>query len=412
MAETIFLHVDMDAFFAAVEQREQPELRGKPVIIGAAPDARGVVSTCSYEARRFGVHSAMPSRTAYRLCPHGVFLPVRGALYRRVSGEIFAIFSRFSPYVEGLSIDEAFIDITGSQQLFGGPVAAARKLRAAIAAELQLTASVGVAPNKFLAKLASDMDKPDGLTVVPREPAAIEAFLAPLPVRRIWGVGEKTAATLKRGGLQTIGDVQQLREEELRHLLGDAAGRHIYRLAHGRDTREIAPETVEKSISHEHTFGQDTRDWAVLEQVLVGLIEKVGGRLRQQGKVARTVHLKLRWAPFQTITRQRRTTPTASDRELIRLGLELLERERCRRAVRLIGFGVGDLAAADAEIPYQPDLFDPVDDDEQQRNTELDAAVDEVRRRLGPGAVGRGQWRGRKHQAPVPRRQAPQWPET
>ncbi len=392
-----FLHVDMDAFFAAVEQREQPELRGRPVIVGASPNARGVVSTCSYEARVFGVHSAMPSRTAYRLCPQGVFVPVRGELYQAVSREIFTIFAKFSPFVEPLSIDEAFLDITGSMHLFGGAVATGNALRQCIHDETQLTASVGVAPNKFLAKLASDMDKPDGITVVPRAPDEIRAFLAPLPIRRIWGVGQKTAAHLEAAGLTCIGDLQCLIREELQQLLGEAGGWHIHELSWGRDSREIAMDTPDKSISAEHTFGEDVRCWDQVERTALKLAEKVGARLRGQGKRATTIHIKIRWTPFRTITRQVRCQPPIdSDRELIAKAMELLTRERSNQGVRLVGFAVSGFVDADEDVVYQPDLFreDPVI--ERERNESLDSAVDSVRQRFGRSSLQRANWKKRK----------------
>ncbi|MBQ3811143.1 MAG: DNA polymerase IV, partial [Kiritimatiellae bacterium] len=209
MARRSILHVDMDAFFASVEQRDRPELRGRPVIVGAGPHERGVVSTCSYEARRFGVHSAMPSREAFRLCPQGVFLPPDGARYMAASAKVFGIFDRYTPLVQGLSCDEAFLDVSGAEKLFGDAVSIARRIRADIAGELHLTASVGVATNKFLAKVASDLNKPDGLTVVPEDAEGIRAFLAPLPVGRIFGVGRVTGEALAAAGIRTIGDLQR-----------------------------------------------------------------------------------------------------------------------------------------------------------------------------------------------------------
>lgn len=393
MSERTFLHVDMDAFFAAVEQLDNPELLGRPVVVGAPPDRRGVVCTCSYEARVFGVHSAMPSRTAYRLCPHAVFLPVRGKRYGEISRQVFEIFRQYSPFVEKLSIDEAFLDITGSMHLFGGPVDTADRVREQIKSDLGLTASVGLAPNKFLAKLASDMDKPDGLTIVPRDPGEIETFLAPLPIRRIWGVGKVTGKRLNDFGFQTIGDLQLRSESELQQILGLRSGSHIYRLSHGIDKREIAGHVPEKSISHEHTYADDCRDWDLVEQTVLRLAEKVGSRLRKAGKVAATAHIKLRWSSFDTITRQLRLSPPAhTDHELIDAALKLLHREKRSRAVRLVGFGVSALYDPEGQPAYQPDLFAPDAGSKAGKFAQLDSAVDTIRQRFGEGSLKRGKW--------------------
>lgn len=393
---TTFLHVDMDAFFAAVEQRDNPELRGKPVIVGAPPDARGVVSTCSYEARKFGVHSAMPSRQAYKLCPHGIYVSCRAKRYGEVSKQVFAIFEQYTPFVEPLSIDEAFLDITGSMHLRGGDIATAEAIQAQIRDELQLTASIGVAGNKYLAKLASDMNKPDGLTVVPRDPGEITSFLAPLPIRRIWGIGEKSAARLAAKGISHIGQIQAMSQDQLTQMFGERTAEHLYQRAFGIDHRRIVTESTDKSISNEHTFGTDCTDWKTVERTLLGLIEKVGGRLRPSQRTACTVHLKLRWSDFKTITRQQRLDPpTHQDRRLIDAGFELLTREKSGQPVRLVGFGVSGLSgeADDADL-IQPDLFGEADGQqaEDERNVELDAAVDAIRQQFGTGGVKRGDW--------------------
>ncbi len=382
----------MDAFFAAIEQRDHPELRGKPVIVGAAGDRRGVVSTCSYEARRFGVHSAMPSRTAAKLCPHGIFVPVDMHKYHLVSQQIHALFSRFTPLVEPVSVDEAFLDVTGSLHLFGGAEAVARKLKEAIWEETRLTSSVGVAPNKFLAKLASDMNKPDGLTMVPFDPDAIARFLAPLPVRRIWGIGEKGAERLHAVGLRTIGDLQQAPLSHLVRLLGDKGGLHVHELAFGRDTRQIALDVLEKSISHEHTFGDDCHDRDLLEATLRELVQKVGRRLRKHGMLGTTGQLKLRWSDFTTITRQRALPiPTHADQTLLDLAMELFAEAMQPRPVRLIGFGVSGLLDESQAQDHlvQPDLFDdPVARDE--RRDQVDHALDRIRAKYGDKSIRRG----------------------
>lgn len=394
---TTYLHVDMDAFFAAIEQLDNPELRGKPVIVGAPGNARGVVSTCSYEAREFGVHSAMPSRQAYKLCPDGIFVPVRGSRYGEVSGQVFDIFEQYTPFIEPLSIDEAFLDITGSMHLFGGDVATAEAIKQQIKDDLHLTGSVGVAKNKYLAKIASDMNKPDGITIVPRDDDAIVEFLAPLPVRRVWGIGPKSAARLHSKGITHIGQLQKLSIDELTSLFGEKTAHHLYNRAFGIDHRVIVTETTDKSISNEHTYGTDCADWMEIEQTLLGLVEKVGARLRSSHRAARTAHLKLRWPDFKTITRQIRLDPPAhNDRPLIDAAFELLQREKCSKAVRLIGFGLSGLVDPEdtEDVFRQPDLFSDPESElaSDSRNEELDQAVDNIRNKYGRGSLNRGKW--------------------
>jgi len=390
------LHVDMDAFFAAVEQRDHPELRGKPVVVGAPPDQRGVVSTCSYEARAFGVHSAMPSREAFQRCPQAVFLPPDMPRYAAVSRQVFAIFERFSPLVEPVSIDEAFLDVTGSKRLFGEPETIAASIRAAIRAETGLTASVGVAGNKFLAKLASESRKPDGLTVVPRDRAALLAFLAPLPVGRLWGVGKMMRDLLEQHGYRTIGDLQRASEASLAPIIGPHAAGHLLRLAFGEDEREIETDFEEKSISREHTFLADCRDPEMLRAVLRDLADDVGRRLREAGKFAGVGRLKLRWADFQTLTRQRTfPAPVCDDFTLRRLALDLFEAEPLIQPVRLIGFGVSGFAA---ERHEQLSLFeDPAD--RRDRDEKLCHTVDRLREKLGRDQIVRADRVGRKNEA-------------
>ncbi|MDD5706989.1 MAG: DNA polymerase IV, partial [Kiritimatiellae bacterium] len=298
------LHVDMDAFFAAVEQRDRPELRGLPVIVGAPRDRRGVVSTCSYEARAFGVHSAMPSREAARLCPRGIFLPPDMERYAAVGRQVRKIFERFTPLVEPLSIDEAFLDVTGSRGLFGDGQTIAAMIRAAIRDELHLTASVGVAGNKFLAKLGSELAKPDGLVVAPRERPAILAFLAPLPVGRLWGVGKVLKAQLEQHGYRLIGDLQRAERARLEAQVGRHVAGHLLQLAFGDDPREVETVREELSISREHTYDVDCRNLDDLCRTLRDLADDVGRRLRADGRYATVGRLKLRWGDFRTITRQ------------------------------------------------------------------------------------------------------------
>jgi DNA polymerase-4 len=381
-----FLHVDMDAFFAAVEQRDRPELRGRPVVVGAPPDKRGVVAAASYEARRYGIHSAMPSREAGRLCPHAVFLPPDGARYEEVSRQLLRILERFTPWVEPLSIDEAFLDVSGARRLFGTGREIAGRIKGAIRDELGLTASVGVAPNKFLAKLASEMNKPDGLTVVPEDPREIEDFLAPLPVGSLWGVGKVTRGILESAGLRTIGDVQKAKQEQVARLVGGASARHLCALAWGLDDREIEVDGEEKGISREHTFPVDVRDAATIEAVLLDLVDEVGTHLRSAGKYAATVRIKLRWQGFKTLTRQRQARPPACDDfTLRRVAVELFRAIDLVKPVRLIGFGVGNLTRT---VEEQMRLFE-AGGRTLERRERLSRTVDSLRRKLGPKAIGR-----------------------
>ncbi len=393
------LHLDMDAFFAAIEILDNPHLRGRPVIVGAPPDRRGVVSTASYEARRYGVHSAMPSRTAYKLCPHGVFLPVRMERYQEFSAKIREIMHRFTPFVEPLSVDEAFLDITGLlQNNAPSPATIARELKQRIYAETRLTASVGVARNKFLAKLASDFEKPDGLTVVPGDPAEVRAFLAPLKINVLWGVGEVTGEKLRRFGFHTVGDLQDASIGRLRELLGQRTAWHLHEMAFGRDDRPVVTEHEEKSISNEDTFPEDCTDPAHVEQTLINLTENVGRRLRESGKLAKTAQLKLRFADFKTITRQRGLEPSScNDRDLLAAALQLfrLVYRQAPHPVRLVGFEVNNLIEPhSATTRRQPLLWD-TDSDEKlelprtQKERRLDRAVDELREQYGKDILQR-----------------------
>ena len=305
------LHVDLDAFFAAVEQRDRPELRGKPVVVGGGgPNDRGVVSTASYEARVFGVRSAMPLRTAAALCPQAIFVPVDGRKYTEVSKQVMAILRRFTPLIEPLSIDEAFLDMTGTDALFGTGEEVGRKIQQAVRDELELTISVGVASNRLVAKIASDLRKPEGLVVVP--PGEERAFLAPLAIERLWGVGARTRKALADYDVKTIGDLAALPEDVLVRRFG-SHGASISARARGIGDTEVGEgETAAKSISHEHTFDVDTDDWEVIERTLLALSEGVGGRLRSSNVLCSTVAVKIRDTEFVTITRQR--TLARSDR--------------------------------------------------------------------------------------------------
>lgn len=374
------LHVDMDAFFASVEQRDHPEWRGRPVIVGAAPDERGVVSTCSYEARRYGVHSAMSSREAGRLCPDGVFVRPDMERYREASARVFEIFDRYTPLVQGLSCDEAFLDVSGARTLFGDAETIARRIRADIRSELRLTASVGVAVNMFLAKLASDMNKPDGLTVVPTDPDEITRFLAPLPVTRIFGVGKSMDEELKKHSLRRIADIQNTPPAALRRWFGANAAEFLHELAFGRDARRIVTETAEKSISREHTFPVDETDPGRVRAKLLELASDVAARVRAAGHRATTGHLKLRTDDFRTITRQRRFARPAQDDFTCReTALELFNAEPWSRPVRLVGFGASGFT--DEPPDDRQSLFGPDPEDEKARKREsLSRAIDEIRK--------------------------------
>ena len=389
MPEKTILHIDMDAFFAAVEVHDRPELKGKPVVIGSPPDKRGVVSTCSYEARKFGIHSAMPSRTAFKLCPHAVFLPPNMKRYHEVSGQIMAIFRRFTPLVEPLSCDEAFLDVTGARYLFGDGPAIARKIKAAVLEETGLTCSVGVASNMFLAKIASDLNKPDGLTVVPASEKLIASFLAPLPVKRMWGAGKKTQAILEEHRIRTIGDLQAVAPEKLAAWIGDSTAASFRRLAFGIDNREIETAGEEKSISNEITFDEDLRDAGAVEAALLDLADKVGTRLRRAGFYASTAQIKIRWKDFLTITRQRRLdSPCCDDITLRETAQELFRKESLHSAVRLIGFGVSGLRRT-ADVP-QLDLFQSPEKQTSTKREALSRAIDRIRVRFGRASIRRG----------------------
>lgn len=389
------LHVDMDAFFAAIEQRDRPELRGRPIAVGALPEERGVVATASYEARRFGIHSAMASRTAARRCPELVFVPPRHAHYEAVSRQVMAILSAETPEIEPVSIDEAFLDLTRCLTAPEEAVVMARRIKDRLRHELGLTGSAGIGPNKFLAKLASDLHKPDGLAVIPSAPDAVRDVLAPLPVSRIWGVGPATAALLGRRGLRRIGDVQRRPVSDLVRILGPALGHHVHSLAFGRDDRPVVSgPQEEQSLSHEETFARDISDRGELRRCLLELVEKVGRRLRRSGRLATSAHLKLRFADFRTVTRQQ-TLPgaTHADRDLLRCAAAILDRVDLPQAVRLIGFGVGGLCGSvDGVEPRQLLLFDDPHQAEAERNAALDHAVDELRARYGDGILKRRRW--------------------
>lgn len=381
--ERRIIHLDMDAFFASVEQRDHPAYRGKPVIVGGAPRSRGVVSTCSYEARRYGVHSAMPLLEASKRCPHGIFLPVRMRRYQEVSSSIMSILREYTPLVEPLSLDEAFMDVTGSERLFGPAERIAREMVDRIDRELGLSASVGVAHNKFLAKLASDLKKPKGFTVIPTE--GVASLLAPLPVSKLWGVGPKTEELLLRLGIQTIGDLQGSSPAVLQDRLGET-GIHLYRLAFGLDDRPVISEEEAKSVGHEVTFEVDSNDREFLKGVLLELCIKVARRLRKMKLVGRTISIKLRDSGFTTITRQRRLARATDFEEIIfKEALYLAQKANwTARPLRLVGVSVSGLEGNESA---QLSLFQEEKKEELQR---LHQTVDLIKDRFGEEAIIRG----------------------
>ena len=373
------LHVDLDAFFAAVEQRDNPELRGKPVVVGGGgPNDRGVVSTASYEARVFGIHSAMPLRTAGALCPHAIFVPVNGKKYSAASKEVMDILRRFTPQVEQLSIDEAFLDVTGTEGLFGSGEDIARQIKEAVHEEVRLTISVGVASNRLEAKIASDLKKPDGLVVVP---AGTEAeFLAPLAIERLWGVGASTRRALADYNVVTIGDLAALPPDIMIRRFG-THGASISARARGIGDTVVGHDDSAKSISHEHTFDVDTDDWAVLQRSLLALSEGVGSRLRASGVKASTVAVKIRDTDFRTITRQK-TLPDPTDLTDViwKAAISLTRKETRGMRVRLLG-----VAATGLIEETQIQMFTAEED--KARRAVL--ATDALRKRFGSKSIRR-----------------------
>lgn len=372
------IHADLDAFYASVEELDRPELRGKPVIVGGDPDARGVVSAASYAAREFGVHSAMPLRTARRLCPNGVFLPGRFERYRELSATVMAIFASFTPLVEPISLDEAFLDVTGSLAVFGDGAAIGHRIKERVLGEVGLVVSVGVATNKLCAKVASDLRKPDALVVV--EPGEEAAFLAPLPVSRLWGVGPQSRQALADYGVSTIGQLAALPAGTLRRRFG-SHGADLAQRARGVDAAAVVPTQRPKSIGHELTFDHDVTNPERLERTLLDLAESVASRLRRHHLAAGGVQLKLRYEGFDTITRQAPLPQQSRESEPIyALGIQLLRRARASdRAVRLIGLTAINLAET-----QQLTLFDA-----PERADRLTQSIDVVRERFGDGAITR-----------------------
>jgi DNA polymerase-4 len=390
------LHVDMDAFFASVEVLCDPSLAGRPVVVGGTGQ-RGVVASCTYEARAYGVRSAMPVARARQLCPHAVFLPGRYDTYAAFSRRVFDVFRSFTPLVEGVSLDEAFLDVAGARRLFGEPEAIARAVRRRVRDETGLWCSVGAAAVKFVAKLASEAAKPrpsprgaiPGPGVVVVAPGEELAFLHPLPVRALWGVGPATLAKLERLGLRTVGDLAALPLGALVAAVGEAHGRHLHDLAHGRDDRGVVPDAPPKSVGHEETFATDHRDADALAVEAVRLADAVAARLRERHLAGRTVTVKVRFGDFRTITRSR-TLPVAIDTgpELARVARELLRTVDPAPGVRLLGVSVSNLAAGS---PRQLPL-----DGGGAVWPAVAEAVDRVRARFGLEALGPASLAGRR----------------
>ena len=375
------LHVDLDAFFVSVELLERPDLRGQPVAVGGRADERGVIASASYEARRFGVRSALPTRAAFQLCPELILLPARHDHYAQHSHRIMALLREITPQIEQISIDEAFLDITGTELRYGSPEQLARLLHDRIRDEFGLPCSIGVASNKLVAKIATEQAKPNNLRLVPAGEEA--AFLAPLPARALWGVGPKTAEILKSLGLETIGQIAQARPDVLASRLGQRGAEDLLRRAHGLDDSPVEDERVVKQISQETTFTKDIADVKRLRAVLLELSEGVGLRLREDDLSARTIAIKLRYGDFTTFTRQ--TTlprPAQLDQDIFELAWTLFERHWNKRAVRLIGVAARQLSPSARQL----ELFEQRDD----RADRLTRAVDDIRHKYGAESLKRG----------------------
>jgi len=386
MKTKVIAHLDMDAFFAAVEQRDNPSLKGRPVIIGADPKkgkGRGVVSTCSYEARKYGIHSAMPISIAYRKCPHGIFLPGSMRKYKIASEQIFNILYDFTPDMEPISVDEAFFDITGSYHFYQTPYKTCLAIKERIKREVCLTASIGIAPNKMVAKIASDFSKPDGLLEI--LPDQLFEFLWPLPIERLWGVGKQTQKTLNAMGIQTIGELAKYPLEILHKHLG-SHGRHLYNLANGIDEREVYVDDSIKSVSHEHTFEEDVSDHDKIDAILSLLSEKVSRRLRKYGLKGKTLTLKIRLSNFKTVTR----AYTFNDRinffdEIYKKAKDLFDAYyKHPMKIRLLGVRI-----ANFDDPYvQENLFqNPL----SEKKEKIHKAVDTIKDKFGERAIRRAQ---------------------
>lgn len=380
--EQVVFHMDMDAFYASIEEREHPDYKGKPLIVGGR-DRRGVVATCNYVAREYGVHSAQPMSKALRLCPDAICVSPRIKLYAEISREIMEILGDYSPTIEPLSLDEAFMDMTGTEELFGPPVEAAQAIKDSIRAATELTCSIGIAGNKFLAKFASDLDKPDGISVIPR--GAEAEFIAPYPIRKIWGVGPKSAARLEELELYTVGDVAAADITRLRQELGKTFADHVHTLARGLDARRVVADRTRKSVGSERTLSQDVKGRRQVEEVLREQCENVAKTLRKKGFRARGIRVKVRYsATFSLATRQGPLNePTDDSRTLFEYARSLLDTLEMGEPIRLVGAAAFDLK--DEDEPEQLGLFSKV----KRKNENLERAIDDIEDRLGT-AVRRG----------------------
>lgn len=374
---TVFFHADLDAFFASVEQQDAPDLRGKPVVVGARPGHRGVVSACSYEARAFGIRSAMPISRAVQLCPGATFLPVRMERYRELSARIMSIFGDFSPDVRQISVDEAFIDMTGTERIFGPPRDAAAALKRRVREETGLSVSIGVAPNRYAAKLASARSKPDGLLVV--EDGMEEAFMSAIPLEKVWGIGEKTLDRLRKVGLASVLKIRSFPLETLQRAMGDACGSFLYAASRGQDPGIFHDESKTRSMSGETTFERDVGERELLEDTIIQLSQDLMFRLISEGMTARTVQVKLRYDDFTTITaRETLGRPVVSADDIRAAAAALLDRKlEPGRAVRLLGVGVSNIE--DRNAAGQGELFE----DGSAKRAKIERAVLDLKCRKG-----------------------------
>ncbi|UCE65482.1 MAG: DNA polymerase IV [Candidatus Zixiibacteriota bacterium] len=381
----VIIHLDMDAFFAAVEQMINPELRGRPVIVGGTPDSRGVVSTCSYEARNYGVHSAMPMKRAYELCPDAVFIDTSGGKYSFMSVEVVNILKQFTPYVESVSIDEAFMDISGVWKRYGSPKKTAESIKEKIKEKLCLTASVGIAPNRLVAKMASGSNKPDGLVII--QPHEVQQFLWVQPVEHLWGVGPKSTEALNKQGIKTIGELAKAPESKLRKMFG-VLGPGLIKMARGEGVEDVRESHIDydaKSMGHEHTFHRDTDDEDRVTGLLLYLCDKVSRRLRCSGCEARTVTLKVRKSNFKLLTRAMTLKNYIDDERAIFINAKklLLKNRFLDRPIRLIGVSVSNLRKK--ESLYYDDLLER--SNSENRRKELDKLLDRLRDRHGEESI-------------------------
>ena len=381
----MIIHVDMDAFYASVEEREQPGLKGRPLVVGGGAEQRGVVAAANYEARKFGIHSAMPTSQALRLCKDLILIRPRMQLYSGVSQQIHEIFLRYTPEIEPLSLDEAFLGVTASERLFGSAYEIGIQIKKDIKKELMLVASVGIAPTKFVAKIASDIDKPDGLCAVTE--SEVQDFLDPLPVSRLWGVGKATNAEFERLGIKTIAQLRLQSLQALEYRFGKM-GKQLWDLAHGIDPRAVVTDQKAKSISNETTFASDIRDIAILRSILMDLTEQVGFRLRKQEYYCTTVQIKLRYNNFKTITRaQTLANSTHATQDIWNIAVKLMNNALKKKpgSLRLLGVGVSGLSK-ETVSSQQADLFS---EEITEKENKLDHIADDIKARFGLGSIKR-----------------------